>query len=611
MLGIVGFLRKVPLFAGLPEHDLEALCAMVEEVHLPAGEFLFHEGDNGEQAFVIQDGQIEILKNSGGREVLLALRQMGEVIGEMALLDAAPRFASARARTESRLLSISHVHLGQLLDTSPSAARAMLDTVTARLRSTELVLRQSEKMAQLGTLTAGIAHELNNPATAVKRGAEQLRQAIRDLLLAHAGLQQAGLTAGQQESLAALEQETRRRAAAPFDMDPLGRSDREAELEDWLAGQKVESPWVLASALANLDLDLKRLEADFDTGALPQVLTWLAANFTIFSLIEEMGQGAGRIGEIVKALKVYVYLDQAPVQPVDLHEGLDNTLVMLRSELKSGVHVRREYAPGPLRIQAYGSELNQVWTNIIDNAADAMDGRGEIILRTKMEKDWAVVEIEDNGPGIPEEIVEKIFSPFFTTKPVGKGTGLGLNTSYNIVQKHGGEIKVYSRPGKTVFQVRLPVDLGAAQGGGSPLEAIPLPSDERLKDILASSRVIAVVGISAQEDAPAHTVPAFLQRKGYRIIPVNPNLEQVLGEKAYPDLLSVPEAVDVVQIFRRSEAVPPVVEQAIQIGAKAVWMQEGIINEAAAEVAREAGLQVVMNACMRTTHRRLFPQEGK
>jgi hypothetical protein len=235
--------------------------------------------------------------------------------------------------------------------------------------------------------------------------------------------------------------------------------------------------------------------------------------------------------------------------------SLDNTLVMLRSSEKR-VRVQREYAPGPLRIQAYGSELNQVWTNIIDNAVDAMDGRGEITLRTRLDGDWVMVEIEDNGPGIPEAIVEKIFSPFFTTKPVGRGTGLGLNISYNIVQKHGGELKVYSRAGKTVFQVRLPVSLNAAQGGGAPLDAIPQPSEGQLKEILADARVIAVVGISAQEDAPAHTVPAYLQRKGYRIIPVNPNLEQALGEKAYPDLLAVPEPVDVVQIFRRSEAVP-------------------------------------------------------
>jgi signal transduction histidine kinase/predicted CoA-binding protein len=609
MLTIVGFLKKVPLFSGLSDPDLEALCAMVEEVRLPAGEFLFHEGDAGEHAYVIQEGQIEILKNSGGRDVQLALRQMGEVIGEMALLDSSPRFASVRARSDSQLLSISHVQLNHLLDTSPSAARAMLYTVTARLRSSELMLRQSEKMAQLGTLTAGIAHELNNPAAAVQRGADQLRQAIPELLQAHADLQQEALNAEQRDSLTAFEGQARRRAAVPVDMDPLGRSDREAELEAWLLEQGETAPWELAPVLANLELDLDSLAVDFGLRAQLPVLRWLAANYTVFSLMEEMSQGAGRIGEIVKALKVYVYLDQAPVQMVDLHEGLDNTLVMLRSKLKSGVLVHREYTPAPLRIQAYGSELNQVWTNLIDNAVDAMDGRGEITLRTRSDGDWVVVEIEDNGPGIPEEIVEKIFSPFFTTKPVGKGTGLGLNTSYNIVQKHSGEIKVYSRPGKTVFQVSLPVELEAVQAGEKPLVAIPQPSDEDLKEILEKSRVIAVVGLSAQEDVPAHTVPAYLQRKGFRIIPVNPKMDQALGEKAYPNLLAVPEKVDVVQIFRRSEAVMPVVEQAIQIGARVVWMQEGIINEAAAEFAREAGLQVVMNTCMRTTHRRLFRQE--
>jgi signal transduction histidine kinase/predicted CoA-binding protein len=608
------FLEKVPLFSGLPEEDLERLCAIVDEVRLHGGEFLFHEGERGEHAYVIQEGQIEILKTSGGREVLLAVRQKGEVIGEMALLDAAPRFASVRARTDSSLLSISHAQLEHLLDTSPSAARAMLYTVTARLRSSELVLRQSEKMAQLGTLTAGIAHELNNPAAAVRRGSEQLRQAIQRLKNIYEQIRQLELSAEQQGTFSALEQETRKRAAEPLDIESLWRSDREAELEEWLNQQGIDEAWELAPVLAYLDLDLDKLAKDFTPQMLGGVLNQLAATYTVYSLLEEISQGAGRIGEIVKALKTYVYLDQAPVQAVDIHEGLDNTLVMLRSKLKGGASVRREYAPDLPRIQAYGSELNQVWTNLIVNAVDAMDGikpengRGEIALRTRLDGDWIVVEVEDNGPGIPAEIIDKIFSPFFTTKPVGKGTGLGLNISYNIVQKHGGEIKVFSRPGKTCFQVRLPVSLKAVQEGGKPLIAIPQLSDEELKDILVNARAIAVVGLSAQADAPAHSVPAYLQRRGYRIIPINPNLEKVLGEKAYPDLLAVPEPVDIVQIFRRSEAVLPIVEQAIRIGARVVWMQEGIVNEAAAEVAREAGLKVVMNTCMRTTHRRLFPQ---
>jgi len=293
------------------------------------------------------------------------------------------------------------------------------------------------------------------------------------------------------------------------------------------------------------------------------------------------------------------------VQAVDLHEGLDNTLVMLRSKLKTGINVRREYAPDLPRIQAYGSELNQVWTNLIDNAIDAMDGRGELTLHTWQEDDWVVVEIQDTGAGIPEEIQNKLFSPFFTTKPIGKGAGLGLNISYNIILKHGGEIKVYSVPGKTCFTVYLPVNFEKV--GQNPLAAFnnSESDDEKLKRILLDTRNIAVVGLSERLEVPAHSVPAYLQSAGYRIFPVNPYMTEALGEKAYPDLLELPEPVDVVLIFRRSEAVPPIVEQAIKIGAKVVWMQEGIVNEAAAQTARDAGIEVVMDTCMRATHKRL------
>ena len=179
------------------------------------------------------------------------------------------------------------------------------------------------------------------------------------------------------------------------------------------------------------------------------------------NLLAEIGTGVGRISQIVKALKTYSYLDQAPVQAVDVREGLEDTLLILRSKLE-GISVRREYAPDLPRIQGYGSELNQVWTNLIDNAAYAVDGKGEIVLRTRREGDSVIVEVQDNGPGIPAEIKDRIFDPFFTTKPVGQGTGLGLDISYNIVvNKHRGDIQVSSEPGRTVFEVRLPLNFEA------------------------------------------------------------------------------------------------------------------------------------------------------
>jgi signal transduction histidine kinase/predicted CoA-binding protein len=602
------FLKKVPMFADLPEADLERLCEMVMEIRLPAGAELFSEGSPGNQAYVIKEGQIEIVKSSNGREVLLAVRQAGEVIGEMSLLDSAPRFATGRARTESLLLAIRHEDLDNLLNISPSAAKSMLYTFTARLRSTELILRQSEKMAQLGTLTAGIAHELNNPASAARRGAEQLQDAVRRLQAAHREMSRCALSEAQESRLAELDELALQRARQPVNLGALDRSDREEQIEDWLAGHEIEAGWDLAPTLVRLgyqEEQLQHLLEAFEAQQFGIVIQWLGATYSVYELLEEIHQGAARIGEIVKALKTHVYLDQAPVQSVDIHEGLDNTLVMLRSKLKSGVTVRRQFDPNLPPIQAYASELNQVWTNIIDNAIDAMDGKGEITLRTRQDGGWVVVEIEDNGPGIPPEIQPKLFSPFFTTKPVGKGTGLGLNISYNIIQKHGGEIRIFSHPGMTRFYVRLPLDFEKVQPGLTPLGNPLRPADEKLHQILTDTHEIAVVGISNRTDSPAYSVPAYLQQQGYHILPVNPNLDEVLGERAYPDLLAVPRPVDLVLIFRRSEFVPDIVDQAIHIGAKVVWMQEGIINQAAAETARRAGLEVIMDTCMRATHKRL------
>jgi signal transduction histidine kinase len=455
------FLRKVQLFSELPEDDLKQLCQVVEEVRLPAGSELFAEGSLGDMAFVIEEGQVEILKSSDGRNVQLAVRQPGEVIGEMALLESMPRNATGRALTDSVLLAISRQQLNGLLDASPSSARVMLHTVTQRLRSTELLLRQSEKMAQLGTLTAGIAHELNNPAAAARRGAEQLRRAFAAMQQAQVRLNSLSLSAPQQAALLELDRLAGQCAAQPAGLDSLQRSDQESALEDWLDENAIENAWELAPQLAGLDYspaELENLAGVFPGQQLAVVLGWLGITFTAYGLLEEIGQGATRISEIVKALKSYAYLDQAPVQAVDVHEGLDNTLVMLRSKLKSGVSVRRQYAADLPLIQAYGSELNQVWTNLIDNAVDAMDGMGEITIRTRQGKDCVVVEVEDNGPGIPEIIQSKIFDPFFTTKAVGKGTGLGLNISYNIVKKHQGDIKVISHPGLTRFVVTLPLN---------------------------------------------------------------------------------------------------------------------------------------------------------
>ncbi len=457
------FLQKIPLFEDLPAEDLARLCKMVLTVELKAEEILFKEGSPGDRVYVLKEGSLEVIKQSGKRDVLLAVNDKpGMVIGEMALIEQAPRMATVRAREDSTLIGIHQSQLDTLLNTSTSAGQAILHTVLGRWRKTESLLRQSEKMAQLGTLTAGVAHELNNPAAAVQRSADQLKEKLARFEKIHIRLGQYSCSEVQLAKLNDLTANAQIRSMQFVDLDPLSRSDREYEVEEWLDENGINNAWELAPILVNLNYttaDLDGIAEVFQGSLMETIIQWLGAISTVYSLVFEISQGAGRISDIVKALKSYSYLDQAPIQEVDVHEGLDNTLIILRSKAKEGIHIVREYADDLPRITAFGSELNQVWTNIIDNAIDAMDGQGQITIRTRREGNEVVVEIEDQGPGISDEIKPQIFDPFFTTKGPGRGTGLGLNITYNIiVEKHRGAINVTSEPGCTTFQIRLPIN---------------------------------------------------------------------------------------------------------------------------------------------------------
>jgi signal transduction histidine kinase len=327
----------------------------------------------------------------------------------------------------------------------------------------EIMLRQSEKLATLGKMSAGMAHELNNPAAAAQRGVKQMQAAIQQHLDANEALHSVSVSTEQQAKLRELTRLFQAGKPQIGMLDSITRSDRENDMERALEESGVQNAWQYAPVLVELSFDagkIAELEAVFSITQMPSILAWVVSGYSMCNLLAEIGEGTRRISDIVTALKSYTYLDQAPVQNVNVHEGLDNTLVMFRSRLKDGITVRRDYAEKLPTIEAYGSELNQVWTNIIDNAIAAMKGRGELTLRTRLEGRCVVVEIVDTGHGIAEDIQSRIFDPFFTTKAPGEGAGLGLNITHNIVvQKHKGEITVASQPANTCFQVKLPLAL--------------------------------------------------------------------------------------------------------------------------------------------------------
>ncbi len=457
----IELLRQLPLFEGLTDEDLERLYNLADVVSLAAGDVLVEEGEHGDSMYIALTGMFEVSKRSGERDVVFAGCGPGDVIGEISLLENVPRTATVRAIQDASLLQISRDTFRQLLVRSPTASLSVLRTMTARVRNTEAALRQNEKMAALGTLSAGLAHELNNPAAAVQRSAGQLRESLAELQRLAASLGAMGLSPAAQEVINTVRHELPSRAATPTRLDPLARSDHEGDVGDWLEAQGVDNVWDLAPAIVDLGWQrdhLVTMVAGFDTAEVPIFLSWLGMGCQVYTLLDVVSQGATRIAEIVKAVKAYSYLDQAPVQLVNVHEGLDNTLVILRHKLAGGINVVKTYAPDLPRIEAYAGELNQVWTNLIDNAVDAMDGQGQLHLRTGVRDNGVVVEIGDTGPGIPPAVKGRIFDAFFTTKPIGVGTGLGLHITYNIiVHQHRGQIEVESMPGRTVFRVLLPV----------------------------------------------------------------------------------------------------------------------------------------------------------
>ncbi len=457
-------LRKSPLFQGLSDDELQKLMDMAEPVPLRAGDILIRQGEPGDSAYVVMKGDFEVQKQTGQSLIKIDVRNPGDVVGEMALLSRGPRNATLIAKTDGEVLRIPQEAFEQLLQSSTTAAMAVLHWVISRLTQNESLLHQQEKMAALGTMSAGLAHELNNPAAAAQRSASQLRDSqSRWLTLTHQ-IESAAIQQGKTDWLDDFMQEATRRFDEPLKLDALERIDLVDQLQSWLEANGVETAWELAPAMVNYGWQaepLEQLKSDLSPSLFALAIHWLGLCCLMMGLLSEVLQTTERISQIVHAVKSYTYLDQAPLLEVDVHEGLENTLIILQHKLKKGVTVKREYSPDLPRIEAYASELNQVWTNIIDNAVDAMNGRGEIRIKTYEEDHHVVIEIADNGPGIPEDIRSRVFDPFFTTKAPGHGTGLGLHISHDIIaNRHHGLLTVDSKPGETKFRAVLPVRIG-------------------------------------------------------------------------------------------------------------------------------------------------------
>ena len=491
-------LRRIPLLAGLDDAELGRLAAVAETVELAPGAVIIREGDTGDSLFVVLAGELAVTKRSGKVDVPLAVVGPGEVQGELAVLEGRPRTATVRAVGPATLLCLRRDALLDVLSRQPELALSLLRTTAGRLRSTESLLREQEKLAGLGTLAAGLAHELNNPAAAIRSTASRLAALVQDWDRAAVGLGALGPDdldpdGVAREVAAALRDELDRRAAAPPILDPIDAADREDAMVALLDRLGIARPDEPAATLVAFGWDGNQLDdllAPFASDeARHVVLAWLAAGALGRQLLGEIEAAGDRIGEIVASVREYSYLDRAPVGDVDVIAGIESTLVMLRPRLKAGIEVRRSYPPDRPRIEAFGSELNQVWTNLIVNAADAMEGHGvlEIAVRgdppagaepaTGTERllradgpsrneptagaepataPGVRVELCDSGPGIPDDVRARIFEPFFTTKDVGAGSGLGLHIVRSIVDRHAGRIDVTSQPGRTCFAVTLP-----------------------------------------------------------------------------------------------------------------------------------------------------------